>query len=375
MKARHGGSAVLVLAAAMGLALGACGKQPPAPDEVRPVRTVVAGATPAGLAKTYAGEVRPRYESLLGFRVAGKIRRREVHVGDTVKAGQVLAHLDDKDLALAQAGSQAQVAARQAQADIARVNFERDQKLLEAGAVSRQAYENDQAVYQAAQAQLEADQALLRQSANQTGYAELRADHDGVITAIEAEAGQVVAAGQTVARLAWSGEKEIAISIPEDQIGREHPGLAVKVSLWTGAAGSVPGTVREVAGSADAATRTYAVRVSVPNPPAQMELGMTATVRVPLGDAPPLIHLPLSAAVEHDGKQGVWVYQAAGSSVQFRPVAIAGVQDNEMLVASGLAGGEVVVTAGAPLLRQGQKVKLLSQAPLAAAAATPAVAQ
>jgi RND family efflux transporter MFP subunit len=361
MKVRHGCSALLLT-----VALVACGKAPPAPDEVRPVRTVVAGATPAGVVNTYAGEVRPRYESLLGFRVTGKILRREVNVGDMVKAGQVLARLDDKDLALAQASSQAQVAARQAQAEIAHVNFERDKKLLDAGAVSQQAYDNDEAAYKAAQAQLDADQALLRQSANQTGYAELRADHDGVITAIEAEAGQVVAAGQTVARLAWSGEKEIATSIPEDQIGRVRPGLAVQVALWTGQAGSVPGTVREVAGSADAATRTYAVRVSMPNPPPQMQLGMTATVRVPMNDAPQLIHLPLAAAVEQDGKQGVWVYEAAGGSVQFRPVVIAGVEDNEMLVASGLAGGEVVVTAGAPLLRQGQKVKLLSQPAVAA---------
>lgn len=325
------------------------------------MRTVVAVATPVGLGNTYAGEIKPRYESSLGFRVGGKILRREVNVGDSVRAGQVLARLDARDLALSQASSQASLAARRAQYEIALANFERDKKLLAFGGVSQLVYDNDEAAYKAAQAQLRADESMYQVSANQTAYAELRADHDGTITGIMAEAGQVVGAGETVARLAWSGDKEVATSIPEDQIARIRAGLPAQVSLWARPDASFAGTVREVSTNADPATRTYAVRVSVPQAPAAMQLGMTASVRI--GDAEAaaqkLVHLPLPALVEHGGRQGVWVYLPQSGSVDFRPLQTAGVDGDQVLVAAGLEQGDIVVTAGAPLLLPGQKVKRL----------------
>jgi RND family efflux transporter MFP subunit len=173
------------------------------------------------------------------------------------------------------------------------------------------------------------------------------------------EPGQVVTAGQAVMRLAHSGEVEVASNVPEDQVGRMRPGMPVQVALWASPGTTAQGSIRELASSADPATRTYAVRVALPNPPPAMKLGMTASVSIPL-EGPRLAHVPMASLVEQQDRKGVWVYEAASQSVAFRPVVIAGVVGNDMLVGDGLKDGDVVVTAGAPLLRAGQKVKLMA---------------
>ena len=353
------GYALLAVTVPLLLGLAACGKPPARAEEIRPVRTIVVGAGAIDGGNTYAGEVRPRYESDLGFRVSGKILSRKVNVGDTVKVGQVLAQLDSKDLVLSESSQRAQVAALDAQLAVAKSDYERNQKLFDEGVIGASGIDHYQATYQAAQAQVEASRAQLLTLSNQTGYAELRADHDGVITAVLAEPGQVVGAGQTVLRLAHSGEIEVASNVPEDQVARVHAGMAVQVSLWAGGGAPIAGSIRELASSADPATRTYALRVSVPQPPPQMKLGMTASVRIPLSGLPKLIHLPLSALVEQQGKRGVWVFNSGTQSVDFHAITIAGVDGNEFLVVDGVKDGDVVVTAGAPLLLPGQKVKLM----------------
>ncbi|MBV8063193.1 MAG: efflux RND transporter periplasmic adaptor subunit [Nevskia sp.] len=341
------------------LVLAACGKPPAKPEEIRPVRTVVINAGTALSGNTYAGEVKPRYESDLGFRVAGKILRREVNIGDTVKDGQVLARLDPVDMSLNEASQRAQLNSLDAQLNVAKLDYERNKKLFDEGVIGASGLDHYRATYDAAQAQVEAGRAQVRAMSNQTGYTELRADHDGIITAVMGEPGQVVSAGQTVMRLAHSGEVEVASNVPEDQVGRLRPGMAVEVALWSSPGTPAPGSIRELASSADPATRTYALRVSVPHPPVQMKLGMTATVRIPL-EGPKLVQIPMAALVEQKDQKGVWLYQAPTQSVAFHPVGVAGVIDNQILVADGLKDGDVVVTAGAPLLREGQKVKLLS---------------
>lgn len=345
--------------------LGACGQPPAAPEEVRPVRTIVVTPGPVEAENVYAGEVRPRYESGLGFRVAGKLSARLINVGDTVKAGQVLARLDPKDLSLNEASSRANVAAQEAQFAVEKADLERYAKLLAQGFVSHAEYERQQTKFKAAEAQLASVRAQARVSANQTGYAELRADHDGTITAVEAETGQVVGAGQNVARLAWSGEMEIAVNVPENLIQDLRVGQPVQVSLWTADGKIYPARLRELSSNADAATRTYAVRIALDKTPGEMKLGMTANVRIPHDGLPDMVHLPLSAWVEHAGVQGVWVLDAKAGVVNFRALRPAGVTGNEILIAEGLQPGEVVVTAGAPLLTPGQKVKPLAAAVVA----------
>lgn len=363
MKLHH---RLAVIAIPLLLALAGCGKPPAKPEEIRPVRSTVVNLGSVDSGNTYAGEVRPRYESDLGFRVAGKILNRSINVGDVVRSGQVLARLDAQDLALSEASGRAQVAALDAQLAVAKSDYERNKKLFDEGVIGASGIDHYESTYQAAQAQVEAARAQLRATSNQTGYAELRADHDGIITAVMAEPGQVVSAGQTVVRLAHSGEIEVASNVPEDQVGRVRAGMPVQVSLWSSSGLQIPGTIRELASSADPATRTYTLRVSVPQPPPEMKLGMTASVRIPLTGVPKLIHVPLGALIEQQGHKGVWVFNPTSQQVEFHPIAIAGVVGNEFLVADGLKDGDVVITAGAPLLQAGQKVKLMPRDALAA---------
>ncbi|MES2682880.1 MAG: efflux RND transporter periplasmic adaptor subunit [Pseudomonadota bacterium] len=353
--------------------LAACKPAPVPVEDIRPVRTLTVGATPTTAINTYAGEVRARYESTLAFRVAGKLVAREVDVGQAVKAGQVLARLDPKDLQLGDAAAQAQVAAAQSQFTVTKNDLERVSGLFAKGYASKGELDRFTTQYEAAKAQLEAVKAQRDQIANQASYSTLTADADGVVTAVLAESGTVVAAGQPVVQLARDGDIEIAAAIPEDRVNSVREGMAVQVSLWAGGDKSYPGTIRELASAADPLTRTYALRVSVPQAPAEMKLRMTASVAIPLTGLPDLIHIPSPSMVTQGGKAGVWLVEPKSSVVQFRAVDFVGVEANEVLVGSGLKPGDLVVTAGAAYLREGQKVKLLG-APLAAPAQAPAKA-
>lgn len=348
--------------------LAACKPAPVPVEDIRPVRTLTVGATPTTATNIYAGEVRARYESTLGFRVAGKLISRQVDVGQQVRQGQVLARLDPKDLQLGDAAAVAQVAAAQSQFNVTKNDLERVTGLFAKGYASKGEMDRFTTQFEAAKAQLEAVKAQRNQIANQASYSTLTADADGVVTAVLAESGTVVAAGQPVVQLARGGAIEVAAAIPEDRINSVREGMAVTVSLWAGEGKSYPATVRELSSAADPLTRTYALRVSVPNAPPEMKLRMTASVSVPLEGLPNLIHIPAPSMVTHQGKAGVWLYEPKASAVQFREVQFAGVERNEVLVASGLQAGDVVITAGAAYLREGQKVKLLG-APLAPAAA------
>lgn len=360
--------------AALGLTailLAACGEPPVPVEDVRSVRTLTVGATPTTASITYAGEVRARYESTLSFRVPGKITQRAVDVGTPVRAGQLLAQLDPKDLQLSESAAQAQVAAARAQAEVAELDYKRVKDLLAKGFISKAEYDRQETQLKATKAQAEAVVAQAAVQANQTAYARLVADADGVVTAVLAESGQVVSAGQPVVQIARKGEIEIAASIPEDQVKNLSVGQAVQVSLWTESGKSFAGRIRELSSAADPLARTYAARISVLQPPPEMKLRMTASVQFPLAGQPDLIHLPSPAMVTQGGKAGVWVVEPKSSTVQFNPVEFAGVEKNEVLVGAGLEAGDVVVTAGASYLHAGQKVKLLGAPPPAAAPAAP----
>lgn len=345
------------------LVLAGCGKPPAPPEEIRAVRTVVVEASPVSGRNTYAGEIRPRFESNLGFRVAGKIEQRKVNVGDRVAKGDLLLKLDARDLALTEASSRATVTAQEAQFAVEKADFDRYAKLVETGFISAAEFDRQKTRFAAAQAQLESVRAQARVSGNQTGYAQLAADADGTISAIEAEVGQVVAAGQTVIRLAHAGAMEVAADVPEQLIKDLKTGQPVQILIASLSAEPLPGRIRELAASADPATRTYSLRATIDAPPPGMRLGMTASMRIPNASAPAQIHLPLAAYVQQNGVHGVWVFDPAASAVDFRPVKLIGFDGNEVLIGDGVKVGERVVTAGAPLLSAGQKVKLATDAP------------
>lgn len=367
-------SAALLIGAAL---LAGCSKEAPKAPEVRPVRTMTVSSEQGAGTAEFSGDVRPRIESRLGFRVPGKIVARLVDVGATVKKGQVLARLDPTDLALAQQSAQAQLSAAKTDRDLAAADLKRYSELFAKGFISAAEQQRHQANYDAAQARYEQAGAGYRNQVNQAGYATLEADADGVVTGVDAEVGQVVSAGQPVVRVAQTAEKEVVVGIPEDQVDTLRKSPEVSVKLWADQSRSIPAKVREIAPAADPLTRTYTVKISVPNPPPELRLGMTAVatfVRPGGGaDSGMGVRVPISALLQDQGKNVVWLYDAASQTVKPVPVTVGAPRDNVLLVTSGLQPGQTIVTAGVHLLKAGQKVMPMAPAdqPSAQSAITP----
>ncbi len=341
------------------LLLAGCGKDEPKTEDIRPVRVIKLAAGEGAERVEFSGDVRPRYESRLGFRVGGKIVERKVDVGANVKDGQVLMRLDPQDLRLAQAQAQATLRAAETERDLAQADYKRHQNLRAQNFVSQAVLDAKQSALRAAQANVDAARAGFRGQSNQAGYANLESDTDGVVTGVDAEVGQVVAAGAPVVRVARTDEKEVVIGIPEDRVGQLRNASDVKVRLWANRDQAITGKIREVSPIADPATRTYTVKVSIPANP-EVRLGMTATVDMAAAgkSASGGLRVPLSALVQDKGATSVWVVE--NNAVQLRRVQVAGQAGNDILLGGGVQPGQTIVTAGVHLLKPGQKVKLLT---------------
>jgi membrane fusion protein, multidrug efflux system len=344
--------------------LGACSKPVPKPDPVRSVKTVRVQPQTAQVSQEFAGEVRARTESRLGFRVGGKITRRDADVGSAVMAGQVLAQIDPQDLKLGHEAATAGFVAAGVNLDQAQADYRRFKDLLEKGFISAAELERRESVVKSAQAQFDQARAQASAQGNQAGYATLVADASGVITGIEAEPGMVVAAGTPVLRLAHNGPRDVVFSVPEDQVAAikalgATPG-AFKIRLWGDTGPAHAATLREIAAAADAVTRTFLVKADIGNIRG-VRLGQTATVYVELPRIAGITRLPLSALREEQGKTAVWVVDEATMTVSLRPVQVTGTQGNEVIIGAGLNPQQVVVTAGVHVLEPGQKVKLFAQ--------------
>ncbi|MBS0335656.1 MAG: efflux RND transporter periplasmic adaptor subunit [Proteobacteria bacterium] len=348
------------------LALGAiaagCGKEPEAkPEEVRPVRVLRVDAAAAARSIEFAGEVRPRYETRLAFRVGGKMVERLVEVGTTVRAGQPVARLDPHDLELAAASARTQIVQLEAERKFAEGDLRRYRELREKNFISQAELDRRVSTYDSIAARLEAARAQSRQAANQAGYAVLAADQPGVITAIEAEAGQVVAAGQTIARLARSGEVEVVVAVPETQREAFERAGAFSVGLNAFPGRSWKGRLRELSPLADPVTRTYLAKVTMLEPGGDVELGMSARVSAEVSAAERRIELPVSALYGKGDAMQVWLVEAVKDgigAVRLQPVKTRGLAGDHVLVDSGLSSGDMVVVAGAQLLRAGQRVRV-----------------
>jgi membrane fusion protein, multidrug efflux system len=341
--------------------LQACQQAAQPEEPIRAVRTLRIESSGSSINREFSGEVKARLESQLSFRVPGKLLTRPVNLGDTVKAGQVLAQLDPTDLSLAQQAASAALAAAQAQSAQAQADFQRFEKLKEQGFVSpamSERYLTAMKSAQAAQAQARANASV---QGNQAAYSQLRADGSGVITAIASEPGQVVAAGMPVVTLAHDGPRDVVFFVPDDMgpVVRQlvGQGQAIKVRPW-GAGAWSPATVREVAAAADGMTRTLQVKAEVVGK--AVNLGQTAAVslQVPSRIGQGLL-LPLEALGEYQGQSFVWVLDAATMTVKRQMVKTAEVSGNLVLIATGLQSGQEVVTAGVHVLEPGQKVKRL----------------
>ena len=362
----------IVLACVAVLALAACSKPEPPAEPIRAVKLLTVGVDNLNLSSEMAGDVRARTESRLGFRVGGKLLQRPVEVGQRVQAGTLLAQLDGSDLALASQAAQAQVSAALTQRNLAAADLKRFTDLKAQGFVSGAEIERRQATLQAAEASWRQAQAQGSVQGNQLGYARLLADGPGVVVAVEAEVGQVVAAGAAVVRIARDGARDVVFVVPEDRLAQLRPGLVAEVRLWASGAAAPVGTtadagqtlsgvVREIAAVADPLTRTYQVRLTLPDA-ARVPLGSTAYVTLPgpTGALAQAIKLPTSALMQDvaQGRSGsaVWVFDPASSTVRQRAVVVTGADGNEVVIASGLKPGEEVVAAGVHVLAPGQKV-------------------
>lgn len=344
-------SAALLLA----LALAGCSRSDAPPEPIRAVKVMTIGASPMESRYEFSGEVRPRVESRLGFRVGGKITQRQVEVGQHVAAGTLLAQLDPQDFRLAADAARAQVAAATTNRDLAAADYQRYRQLREQNFISSAELQRRESALKAAQAQLQQAQAQLASQGNQAGYTKLVADVSGVVTAVEAEVGQVVAAGTPVVRIAADGPRDVVFSVPEDKVVNVRTGTEVKVRQWA-TNDMLAGRIREVAASADPVTRTYPVKVSLET--AGPPLGATVTV-LPLvleHTGMPVIKVPTSALRQEGQGSAVWVLDRASMTVRSQPVQIATADGNDAVVASGLQPGMVIVSAGVHVLSQGQKV-------------------
>ena len=327
----------------------------PATEEITMVRTAVIDTTGTAQGYTYSGEVRGRYESQLGFQVSGKILKRNVQLGSTVNAGDILMQIDPRDLQQNVSSSSAQVAAAESQLKLAASNMNRYRQLLDTGAISRA--QNDQYIssYEVALAAVRQASAQYVQGSNQLDYSLLRADKAGVITSITAEMGQVVAAGQAVIAVVQEGEREVEISVPENRIEELRKAGQVKVVFWALPSVTVQGTIREVAPMADQATRTFKVRIGLLNPPAELKLGMTAAVTVGDNHTQPRVMIPVAAVYQDGDIPKVWLIQEG--ALTLCPIQTGSFGNGTIQVISGLQQGDRIVIAGVHKLKEGQKVK------------------
>ncbi|WP_377296763.1 efflux RND transporter periplasmic adaptor subunit [Rhizobium sp. SGZ-381] len=350
------------VAASLMVLVGCSEEKQAAAPEARPVKVVTVAEPDEGRLLQYSGAVKARREIALGFRVDGKITERLIDVGQRVKSGDVLARLDPVDYELSVRQAEAELASAEKQVDITRLALRRAEILQEKSVTSQSALEQSQLSHDQAVAARDAAVSALEQARNKVSYASLKAGVDGIVTAVSAEAGQVVAAGSSVVTVAADGAKEVEIAVPEVDISEFKPGKAVKASFWSNSGLSLTGTVREIAGSASSTSRTFAVRVSLPDDP-QLRLGMTATVTATTEGATPAYVLPLSALAKQDGKPVVWVFDQASGAVHVREVTVGGFSDDGVRVTGGIAKGDVVVAAGTQFMREDMKIRLYGQAP------------
>ncbi|MBU2704007.1 RND family efflux transporter MFP subunit [Sporomusaceae bacterium BoRhaA] len=327
-------------------------------QDISLVRTAMIGAANTMQGYTYSGEVRGRYESQLAFQVTGKIIRRNVQLGSTVSTGDVLMQIDPRDLQQTVNSTSAQVYSAESQLRLAESNLHRYQQLYAQNAISHAQLDQYENAYEVAQAGVRQASAQYAQGSNQLDYSLLYADKSGVISSISAEAGQVVSAGQTVLTIVQDGEREIEISVPENRIEELRKATQLTVSFWALPNIKTEGSVREIAPMADPTTRTYKVRISLLNPPPEINLGMTAAVSVVSanGQKAEGALIPLSAIYQTNDTPNVWI--VTDNSIHLRAVQIGSFGNAEVQVLSGLNPGDTIVTAGVHKLHEGQTVRI-----------------
>jgi multidrug efflux system membrane fusion protein len=327
------------------------------------VKTFRVGKANPAAASVFAGEVQARYQTPLAFRVTGKISRRAVDIGDTVRKGQLLAQLDNSDFQLAVLGLQAQLKAATAERDFALADLRRYRELLQQRVISAPEFDRHDTAYTAAQAKVNALQAQLEQAQNQVHYTDLLADRDGVVLAVAAESGQVVRDGQTIVTLAQQNDKEIHFDIPEQQVTTLREQQSLTVALWSNSEFRFQAKIREIAAAAEATSRTYRVKATLLEGLKQARLGMTASVFLPAARENQLA-VPLSAVFspqQSPQQTQVWLVDEQSLTVKAQAVQVGNALGDGQVAVTGINAGQLLVSAGVQRLSEGQSVRLLDK--------------
>ncbi|HZZ24399.1 MAG TPA: efflux RND transporter periplasmic adaptor subunit [Roseiarcus sp.] len=349
-------AAALIAATVVG-----CDKTTPPTSEPRLVRTITVRQGAEGEIVSVTGQIRAKDEVSLAFRLDGRMIERPVRVGDALTAGQVVARLDPEIQRNALGSAEANLASIEAVLTQARLTFSRQQQLLKDGWTPRANFDEAEQKLLTAQAQVDSAQAQVRIAREEQSYTVLSADGQGAVTAVGAEAGDVVHAGQMVVQVARDGGRDAVFDVPEQLIRNGPRDPSVEIALSNDSQVKAIGRVREVAPQADSTTRTFQVKVALANPPPAMRLGATVIGRIKL--APPGgVEVPASALTETDGHPAVWVVNPQSDTVSLRGVEVVRYDPATVVISQGLETGEVVVTAGVQTLRPGQKIRLMGAA-------------
>jgi membrane fusion protein, multidrug efflux system len=348
----------IIAAALIAATVAGCNEPASSTSEARPVRTVTVVKKAEGGMVSLTGQIRAKDQVGLAFRLDGRMIERPVSVGDVVKPGQVIARLDPQNQQNSLRSAQADLASAEAVLTQARLAFGRQQKLLADGWTTQAKFDDAEQALATAQAQVDSTQAHVRIAQDQLSYTDLLADAPGAVTAVGAEPGEVVRTGQTVVQLARQGGRDAVFDVPEQLIRTGPRDPVVEIALTNDPQVKASGRVREVAPQANAATRTFQVKVGIIDPPEALSLGSTVTGSIKLA-APSGVEVPASVLTETDGHPAVWVVDPQSQSVSLRNVDVLRYDPATVVVSQGLEAGEIVVTAGVQTLRPGQKVRLL----------------
>ena len=362
---RNGIGAAAAVVAATGVAAvygrasaGADGALPTASAD-RPVLVAVAHLAPEQTTRSFVATIRPRIETDMSFRVSGKIARRMVDVGQSVVAGDILAKLDETDLRLQKEQAEAELAASRVALEQTAADESRGADLRAKGWNAQATYDRQRSAVEEARGRNRRAQRAVELAANALAYAVLRADSDGVVTTVNVEPGQVVAAGQAAIRIARKGETEASVALPEAFLARAREGKATLV-LWSDPGKTYAATLRELSPIADTATRTFAARFSLPQADTKVSLGMSATLTVSAQSAEKVARVPMSALFDEGRGSTLWTVAADGALAQ-KSVDVLRYENADVVVSSGLQDGDRVVVLGVQKLDAGQKVRTISR--------------
>jgi len=349
----------IVLVIAVTLPLAACGKEESKKVEVRPVRVISIQRAPIVETVSLTGQIQAKDQVNLAFRIGGRLKERNVTVGDPVTAGQIIAKIEAQDYQNALLSAGAELTSAQAVLTNAQNVESRQSELLSRGFTTRVQYDQAEQQLKTAQAQVDSAQAKLQNAKDNLTYTELKSDVAGTVTAKGAEPGEVVAAGRMVVQVARQGGRDAVFNVPS-QLIRESPRNLPQVTVTLSDDPTIVATghVREIAPQADAATGTYVVKVALDNPPDTMRLGATVVGQVKV-QSEPVIQLPGTALTQVEGRPAVWVVDPEKKTVSLLPITVGHYATSSIIVTDGLSDGNLVVTAGVQALRPGQEVKLL----------------